>query len=131
MGTKIKKEILTILVFLVTINLYSQKKEVVKELKTFALCSCVNKNYSQIDSTFYSSDVTNSYILQSSPLSIDQYERFSKFIDDKTKDMYKEIPYGSYDAPKANMIFYFCLEFYESKQLDNFIKKMLKEKVTD
>lgn len=128
MGTKISKSTLLIIALLITSALYSQRKEDVKVLKKYALCSCINKNYNRIDSTFYSSDVTNSYIIQYYPLNIDRTKKLIRFIDDNTQDFYKMPPFGSYDAPKANMIFYFCMDFYESKKLDKFVKQLLKEK---
>lgn len=111
--------------------LYSQKKEKIEELKTYALCACVNNNYSVIDSTFRSSDVTNSYIVQATPLGFTQLMDFDNFIREQTKDFYKILPYGSYDVPKANMIFFFCTEFYKSERLDKYIKKELKRKIND
>ena len=127
MGVEIKKHVLIVVLFLFATGFYAQKKEDVKDLKIYALCSCVNKNYSSIDSTFYSADVTNAYILQHAPLSIEKFEKFDQFIKANTSLYYKEFPYGSYDAPKANMVFSFCMKFYESKGLDKFIKKLIKE----
>ena len=125
---KMKKYLLAIIAFLFITNTYAQTKKEIEELKTYSLCSCVNKNYSRIDSTFYSADVTNSYIFQHSSLSVEKLGKLDRYIEENTFYLYKEVPYGSYDTPKANMIFYFCMSFYESKKLDKFIKNLLKEK---
>lgn len=54
----INKLILLEILLLSTSIVCAQKKKI-EELKLFALCDCVNNNYQSIDSTFYSSDVTN------------------------------------------------------------------------
>lgn len=100
-----------------------------KDLKIYALSSCIQDNYKRIDDKFMSADMTNSFIFQDlSNLSINQLSLFKKFITENTNNYYEELPNKEYEIEKANLIIYKCVKFYESKELDNYIKKLLKEK---
>lgn len=131
MGTKMiyfmRKINLLALLFLINTALFAQNKETVKLLKRLALSVCLSDNYNAADSTFIDRDVSGAYYYQIIKASDSAFLGTMKFTREWTKDFYKVHPYGTYDIDKANQVFDFCMDFYESKRLDQFIKKALKD----
>ncbi|MDR2121657.1 MAG: hypothetical protein LBP34_00895 [Flavobacteriaceae bacterium] len=105
------------------------QNKLVSELKTYALCSCITNNYRAVDNTFNSKDITKAAIVQINPISVETIESLEKYVEDKTMDFYKGYNvYTGYDFSNPNMIIYNCTEFYKSKELRQYIRKLIKIK---
>lgn len=99
-------------------------------LKKFALQNCIFDNYIKLGAL-------NSKIAKDASLwlypyfyeqvfSLEELEAFHNFVSENTKSYYEEILPLKQEGEKEfkNGIFARCLEFYESKKLHEFIKKM-------
>lgn len=116
MKIKIKIFLFTVFVFS---NLSAQKnKFLYKEAKGVALCQCLLSLNNNSDTKDYSL----SYFIQNSDLDINITNKIISYTI-KNSNHYRIIP----QEPDGNMINYSCWKFYESKELDNYIKKLLKE----
>jgi len=128
MGTKIKG-IYVLIVLLISSKIIGQNK--VSEIKKYAFNQCIVLNYSKIDSTFYKTYKDASGV----QISIDG--NFLEDVDLKNKIIdYTIAVTGLYYSQKNNLhfesgdkniIFCNCFDFYESRELDIFIKKLLKK----
>lgn len=120
---------LGILIFSVHLA-YAQESKINKteELRIYAVSSCIQNNYEKINTEFQSKDVTNSLIVSDLlTLSEHQLKLMDQFIEEKTKDFYLPIPYQEYSISPANTICYKCIDFYNSKELKKYIKRVLKK----
>ncbi|MEZ0128539.1 hypothetical protein AB9T88_01480 [Flavobacterium sp. LBUM151] len=129
MGTKINKGKYILILLLVSMKIIAQNKGI--EIKKFAFNKCLSYNYQKIDSTFYKT------YKDASGIQISLNGNFLE--DDELKN--KIIDYtiavtGLYYSQKNNLhletgdkniVFCNCFDFYESKDLDKFIKKLLKK----
>jgi hypothetical protein len=128
MGTKIKG-IYVLIVLLISSKIIGQNK--VSEIKKYAFNQCIVLNYSKIDSTFYKTYKDASGV----QISIDG--NFLEDVDLKNKIIdYTIAVTGLYYSQKNNLhfesgdkniIFCNCFDFYESKELDKFVKKLIKK----
>ena len=122
MGTKIK-----ILLLVLPIGVFSQDK--VTNLKKLAFNYCLVGNYSAIDSTFYDKYKDAS----STQISIDgnflENEELTNKINDftinQTSKYYSRGNNLHFESGNKNIIFCDCLNFYESKELDSYVKKLV------
>ncbi|HGB4760508.1 TPA: hypothetical protein ACIVKV_004627, partial [Salmonella enterica subsp. enterica serovar Javiana] len=56
-----------------------------------------------------------------------KYNPLASFIENKTGDFYKtRQAYG--DLASANMVIYDCIDFYHSKELNVFLRKIISER---
>ena len=129
MGAKIKKGIYILLLLLISMKIIGQNKNI--EIKKFAFNKCLNYNYQKLDSSFYKTFKDASGV----QISIDG--NFLEDVDLKNKIIdYTIAVTGLYYSQKNNLhfesgdkniIFCNCFDFYESRELDIFIKKLLKK----
>ena len=120
MGAKIK---ILSLVFFITNIIFAQNT--IKELKRYALYNCIVHNYHLVDSLCDTHDYTSSHIFEVKQISNELMDEVRNFTIENTKDFYKEpLPALLYDE-KANYVCYLCADFYESKKLHSFIKKLI------
>lgn len=119
MGIKI------IAVFILIGNiLYSQSKEI-QTVKKYALQKCLKENYNSIDSTFTSHDYSASYIVQIKNADPNILNKVNDFTIKNTSQYYKMGVSENLEDSKANYVFWHCMDFYESKELDNYIRKII------
>ncbi|MCC9020620.1 hypothetical protein [Flavobacterium lipolyticum] len=122
MGTKI------ILSFLLIGSIaYTQSKDEVHLLKQYSLQKCLKINYHSVDSTFISHDYSASYMLQVKNADYNMLNKLDDFTAKNTSQFYEMGVSENLEDSKANYIFCHCMDFYESKELDKFIKKVLKK----
>ncbi|MGH1516440.1 hypothetical protein [Chryseobacterium sp. JK1] len=123
MGAKIK--FLLLLIF--PIGIFSQNK--VTNLKKLAFNYCLVGNYSAIDSTFYNKfkDASSTQIsidgnfLENEELT----SKINNFTTTQTSKYYSRDNNLHFESGNKNVIFCDCLRFYESKELGNYIKKLI------
>lgn len=123
----IKLKNTTLLILLMcSINILAQHE--IKTLKKYAFNKCINYNYLKIDSTFYSKYQDASGIqLSVEGNFIENPELQTKIINytiEKTGFYYLRKNDLHFDYGDRNTIVYDCLNFYESKELKIFIKKL-------
>lgn len=97
--------------------LYSQSKENLKTLKKYALHKCLLNNYAKVDSTFIPHDYTASYILQIKSIDFELLNKVDKYVKENTFNFYNTGVVENLEDNKANYICWYCIEFYESKEL--------------
>lgn len=123
-----KKYIVTMFLLLSTVIIYGQKKQI--NLKKYALNSCIFSNYSRIDSTFRIKfkDASASKFSVEGNFNEDNEltDKVVEFTLAKTATYYLSQNNLHFDLDEnRNSILCDCLRFYESKELDKFIKKIL------
>lgn len=100
----------------------------IEEIKQIALQECLDTNY--IKANLYSNDglkdrsyLTQIYALDNS--SPKYVKALHSFVEEKTGQFYKaQVPLKDEEARGPfNRVFSQCMNFYHSKDLDNFIKK--------
>ena len=98
-------------------------RERLEEAKGYALYACIAHMNKFVDSTsFINKDYSGEYFIQLSNLSLDEIIRINEYVDKEYMN-YWSISQNS----KGNMIAYSSWNFYNSKELDNFIRKTLKK----
>ncbi|WP_456311934.1 hypothetical protein [Pseudomonas shirazensis] len=121
-----KKHILLLLCCYTTT--YSQKKDL--NIKKFAFNQCLILNYTKIDSTFYSDTNDASTVQFSVNGNFDEDNELKESINNytvlKTSNYYSKKNNLHFESGDKNIIFCNCFNFYESVELDKFIKKLLK-----
>ena len=122
MGTKIKFLLLSVLMSNI---LHSQSNENVNILKKYALHKCLMNNYYKVDSLFISHDYTPSYLFQVKSIDYDLLDKINVYSEKNTSNYYRNGVQENLEDPKANYIFWNCMDFYEPKELDNYVKKIL------
>jgi hypothetical protein len=128
MGTKIKG-IYVLIVLLISSKIIGQNK--VSEIKKYAFNQCIVLNYSKIDSTFYKTYKDASGVQISINGSFLENDDLKNKIIDYTINItglyYLQKNNLHFETGDKNIIFCNCFDFYESRELDRFIKKMLKK----
>lgn len=122
MGAKIK-----FLLFILPIGVFSQNK--VANLKKLAFNYCLVGNYSAIDSTFYNKFKDAS----ATQISIDGNffeneeltNKINSFTTTQTSKYYSRGNNLHFESGDKNIIFCDCFSFYESKELDSYIRKLI------
>jgi len=131
MGTKIKKaEFLLVLLLFFSIKTTAQNK--LLQMKKYAFNKCISYNYQKIDSTFYQTYKDASGI-QISIIGnfLEDDEMKNKIIDytiNKTGLYYSQKNNLHFETGEKNIIFCNCLNFYESKELNVFLKQLLNKR---
>lgn len=117
------------LLLLVSCASIKQKKENLESFKELAYCKCVQANYSMIDSTFGSTyqDFSTSVIFMERSLSKEIWDSLSVYSSGKTFGAYQSASHTTSEYTGSNFISLSCLQFYKSKELDAYIKKLMKE----
>ncbi|MDL3639072.1 hypothetical protein QR231_10140 [Salmonella enterica] len=113
-----------------------QKKAFLKNflvsIKNFHLLSVLKKNYEKMGVVFTKlplKDNTRGFIDMDMGLAFyrNKYNPLASFIENKTGDFYK--PRQAYgDLASANMVIYDCIDFYHSKELNVFLRKIISER---
>lgn len=128
MGTKvITFKLLLMLTLLLSLSLSAQYK--ISDIKKYAFNRCLQYNYSKIDSTFYdvykdASGVqysVNGKFIENQDLK----NKINDYVIARTKGYYSKKNNLHFESGEKNTITYDCFIFYESKELDSFIKKVI------
>ncbi|KOP39802.1 MULTISPECIES: hypothetical protein [unclassified Flavobacterium] len=133
MGIKVIKSSFFVVVFLFSITSYSQITDTkIKFIKRYAYCGCVYINNLKLDEKYLNdkfriSDKSSNEFIELSKISDYDSEKIRDFTEKLTENFYSiESPYYS-ESGNSNTITSMCLEFYDSKELDFFVKKLIKE----
>ncbi|PQA91162.1 hypothetical protein B0A69_18070 [Chryseobacterium shigense] len=94
-------------------------------LKKYALHKCLSDNYKSADPSFISHDYSASYMFQIKNADYNKLNLLDKHIEETTSDYYKMGITENLEDSKANYIFWHCMDFYESKELNNYIRKLI------
>lgn len=125
MGTKIR---IQLLLLIIPLGMFGQVKY--SELKKLAFNYCLVGNYSAIDSTFYNKFKDASSIQISIDGNFFENEDLKAKIDSftisRTSKYYSQGNNLHFESENKNTIVCNCLQFYESKELDTYVKKVLK-----
>lgn len=119
-----KTKTFVLIIFLAFNCSYSQSKENLKTLKKYALHKCLLNNYIKADSSFISHDYTASYVFQIKSIDFELLNKIDEYVEKHTSNYYKTDVVENLEDNKANYICWYCIEFYESKELEAFIKKL-------
>jgi hypothetical protein len=128
MGTRIEKAKYVLVILLISLKCLGQNKVI--QLKKYAFSKCLDYNYQKIDSTFYQIYKDASAV----QISIDgnfleDDELKNKIIDytiSVTEKYHSQKNNLHFETSDKNIVFCNCINFYESKELDRFIKKSIK-----
>lgn len=94
-------------------------------LKKYALHKCLSNNYKNADSSFISHDYSASYMFQIKAADYNKLNLLDKHIEKATSDYYKMGIIENLEDSRANYVFWYCMDFYESKELNSYIKKLI------
>ena len=127
MDMKHMQMIITIVCILyVTASCTTQKvayRERFEEAKGYALYACIAHMNKFVDSTsFINKDYSGEYFVQLSSLSLEEIIRIKEYVDKECMNYW-----SISQNPEGNMIAYSSWKFYNSKELDNFIRKTLRK----
>lgn len=123
MGTKIKISICILILSFLTFNVSAQRK-LKEEAKGVALCECIRYMSLQSDSTSKLAmlDYSGGYFVQISELPLSITLKIQDFTRKYCFDFWA-VP----QDPNGNMIGYSCWQFYKSRELEHFIRRVIKE----
>ncbi|RZJ49259.1 MAG: hypothetical protein EOO44_18585 [Flavobacterium sp.] len=135
METKIIRSLLFINAFFIPFFSYSQTaNDKIKYMKKYAYCDCIYVNNNKFDTEYLNdkfqiSDKSSNQFIHLGKIYEDESKEIRKFTEKITASYYFfESSYYSENG-RSNTITSMCLEFYESKELDDFIRKLsLKKK---
>jgi hypothetical protein len=129
MGTKMKKSIYILITLLISVKIIGQNKVI--EIKKYAFNKCLSYNYQKIDSTFYVTYKDASGVQISINGNFFANDDFKKKIIDYTIDVTRLYHFQKnnlhFETGNKNIVFCNCFDFYESKELDKFVKKLLRK----
>jgi hypothetical protein len=127
MGAEIEKAKYILVILLISLKCIGQNK--VLELKKYAFSKCLDYNYQKIDSTFYQiyKDASAVQIsIDGNFLQDDELKnRIIDYTISVTEKYYSQKNNLHFETGDKNIVFCNCINFYESKELDRFIKKTL------
>ncbi|MCC9020619.1 hypothetical protein [Flavobacterium lipolyticum] len=133
MVIKIIKLFSFVSIFLCTIISSAQTVDIkLKFAKKYAYCNCIYTNNVKLDEKYLSnkfqiSDKSSKEFIELGKIKERDSEKIRSFTEKITGGFYLiESPYYS-ESGDSNTITSTCLEFYESKELDKFIKKLYKK----
>lgn len=113
-------------VIYVTTSCTTQKvvyRERLEEAKGYALYTCITHMNKFVDSmSVINKDYSGEYFVQLSSLSLDEIVRIKEYVDKECMNYW-----SISQNPEGNMIAYSSWKFYNSKELDNFIRKILRK----
>ncbi|MGH1516444.1 hypothetical protein [Chryseobacterium sp. JK1] len=128
MGIKIKK-IKYVFAFLILSNIEVLGQNKLMEVKKYAFNKCLSYNYQKIDLSFYNTYKDASgvqFSINGNFLEDDELK--NKIIDytiNETGQYYSMKNSLHFETGDKNIIFYNCFGFYESKELDSYIRKLI------
>lgn len=129
MGNQLKIFVLCSLTMTVTSS-SAQNIKRFNDTKGYLLCHCILKEYNIIDNSSqnaYNKDYSGSYFMQMTDLPIQILDSLEVYYK-KSINKYRGNPQeNSFDA-NANMASYTCWNFYEAKETDKYIKKLIRRK---
>lgn len=135
MGIKIIKYGFYINLILLSIIGYSQShNDKLKYIKQYAYCNCVFLNNNRFDAKYLNdkfqvSDKSSNSLITLGEISEQQSKLIRDFTEKMAGNFYSfESPYYS-ESGTSNTITSMCLEFYDSKDLDDFTRKLLGLKI--
>ncbi|MBE8726766.1 hypothetical protein [Flavobacterium hungaricum] len=106
---------------------FGQNKKV--NIKKFAFNQCIIINYSKIDTNFYNNLNDASTVQFSVDGNFledpDLIEKVINFTTLQTSSYYSRKNNLHFEQGNKNIVFCDCFNFYESKQLDKFVRKLL------
>lgn len=130
MGTKMIQVIIISLTFLSNITYGQTREDKVKYMKKYAYCNCTYINNNKVDTAYLSdkfqlSDKSENLFIDLGKISEIESAKIRKFTEKQTKDFTTiESSYHS-ETGAANTITADCLNFYESKELDSYVNKLV------
>lgn len=96
-----------------------------EEAKGYALYACIAHMNKFVDSTsVINKDYSGEYFVQLSNLSLDEIVKIKEYVDKECMNYW-----GISQNPEGNMIVYSSWKFYNSKELDDFIRETLKKNI--
>lgn len=99
-------------------------RERIEEAKGYALYTCIAHMNKFVDSTsVINKDYSGEYFIQLSSLSLDEIIKINEYVEKECMNYW-----GISQNPDGNMIAYSSWKFYNSKELENFIRKTVKNK---
>lgn len=127
MGAQIENAKYILVILLISLKCLGQNKVI--ELKKYAFSKCLDYNYQKIDSTFYQiyKDASAVQIsIDGNFLQDDELKnRIIDYTISVTEKYYSQKNNLHFETGDKNIVFCNCINFYESKELDRFIKKTL------
>lgn len=100
---------------------YNQR---IEDAKGYALCVCIAHINKSVDSTsVINKDYSGDYFVQLSSLSLEEIIEIKGYVDRECMN-YKSIS----QDPNGNMAAYSSWRFYKSKELDKFVRKIIKKR---
>lgn len=130
MGIKIKQMVFFSLIFFNQLILSQTIENKIKYMKKYAFCSCIYINNNILDSTYLNnkfqlSDQSQKLFADLGEISDVQSDKIRNFTKKQTKGFTViESSYYS-ETGSSNTITADCMNFYESKELDSYVKKIL------
>lgn len=109
--------------------------QILKEYKKFSLAKCIENNYKKMGVDFQKlplKDNTAGFIDMDLGLAFyrDKDNVLASFIEKQTGDFYKPKDTRG-DLASANIVIYECIDFYQSNELDVFLRRIISRKMTD
>lgn len=100
-------------------------KERLEEAKGYALCACIAYMNKSVDSlSIINKDYSGGYFIQFSHISPDEMIKIHEYVEAECMKHW-----GVPQEIGGNMIGYSSWKFYNSPQLDNFIRKIIKKNI--
>ncbi|CAA7195291.1 hypothetical protein [Chryseobacterium potabilaquae] len=130
MGIKVKQLVIFSLIFLGHLICGQTVDSKIKYMKKYAYCNCVYINNNKLDVTYLNdkfqlSDKSENLFIDLGKISDKESIKIREFTEKQTKDFTViESSYYS-ETGKTNTITADCMNFYESKELDSYIKKLV------
>ncbi|CAA7387196.1 hypothetical protein [Chryseobacterium fistulae] len=130
MGIKIKQLVIFSLVFFSHLISGQAVEGRIKYMKKYAYSNCVYINNNKLDATYLNdkfqlSDKSENLFIDLGKISDKESIKIREFTEKQTKDFTVIEPSYYSETGKANTITADCMNFYESKELDNFIKEIV------
>lgn len=98
-------------------------RERIEDAKGYALYVCIAHMNKFVDSTsVINKDYSGEYFVQLSSLSLNEIIEIKEYVEKECMNYW-----GISQNPKGNMIAYSSWKFYNSAELDNFVRKTLKK----
>ncbi|HIA4031645.1 TPA: hypothetical protein ACWQBO_005068 [Escherichia coli] len=113
----------------------SESESTLDDYKIFTLAKCIASNYEKMGVDFTKlplKDNTMGFIDIDAGLAFyrNKDNALASFINKKTGDFYRP-KQTSGDLASSNMVIYDCVNFYHSKELDVFLKKIIHERTVE
>lgn len=119
-------KIIYLITLLYPISISAQNGDTKTNLKKLALCECILSNYKALNSdTFSLNDISKSTYNNESNLEFSALHKLDSFVHLKTSNFYTfKLSHTSSQSIKNNEVLKLCIEFYYSRDLNRFIRKL-------